>query len=195
MPDLGAIAGDGTVGAPGGGAPVEGESLIGGHAQLVLVGGITRGLPPLGADHVAEQIVAAAGILLQGLPSTGANVFLSRVYDVQPLELPCLLIDEGDEGDQVSSLGVDRTLMRTMELLVVAKVKQVAGYRELVNTIRKEVEAVLAQDNGLGGLCKSINPGRFELELDGSTDQPVASGTMRFEVLYFTALSTPHIPL
>ena len=144
------------------------------------------------ADHVAEQIVAAAKTALTGLTTTGANVFDSRVYPIQDAELPGLLIDQGAEDSKISSMGAARINERLMELVVIAKVKQDASYRTLVNTIRKEVETKL--DQGLAP-AKYVRPKSFEIELSGDGEKPVASGTMTFEVLYYTAQGAPDVAL
>jgi hypothetical protein len=147
------------------------------------------------ADHVSEQIIAAAVAALTGLATTGARVYDSRVHPLQDAEVAAgaLLVDQGDESDETLSIGADRLVEREMELLVVAKVKQTASYRATINQIRKEVQS--AQDDTLGGKCKYINPRRGELELAGDGEKPVASYTMVFSVVYVTALNAPDISL
>jgi hypothetical protein len=149
------------------------------------------------ADHVSEQIIAAAVAALTGLATTGARVYDSRVHPLQDAEVAAgaLLVDQGDESDETLSIGADRLVEREMELLVVAKVKQTASYRATINQIRKEVEVQIAQDDTLGGKCKYINPRRGELELAGDGEKPVASYTMVFSVVYVTALNAPDISL
>ena len=144
------------------------------------------------AEHVAEQIVAAAKTALTGLATTGANVFDSRVYPIQDAELPGLLVDQGEESAAISSMGNSRINERLLDLVVIAKVKQNASYRTLVNTIRKEVETKL--DLGFAP-AKYVRPKSFELELSGDAEKPVASGTMIFEVLYYTAQGAPDVAL
>ena len=146
------------------------------------------------ADHVSEQIVAGAKTALTGLATTGSNVFDSRVYPVQDAELPCLLVDQGNEGSEISSLGVGRISERNVELVVVAKVKQNTSYRTLINTIRKEVEVALAANQGIGG-AKYVQPKSCEIELAGEGEKPVASATMTFDCLYYTALGAPDTAL
>jgi len=143
------------------------------------------------ADHVAEQIVAAAKTALTGLVTTGARVFDSRVYPVKEADCPCLLVDLGDEESSTDeNWGFSRTLRRNLQLLVVAKVVQNTSYRTLVNTIRKEVEVALA--SGLVG-AKWVQPVSCVIELDGEAEKPIATATMTFECPYFTALGTPDV--
>ena len=148
------------------------------------------------ADHVAEQIVQAAVAALTGLVTTGANVFDSRVYPLQHSELPALLIDQESETAGIEGKGSGGiALLRTLTLVVIAKVEQTTSYRRTVNTIRKEVEARLALDVSLAGAAKYLSPTSFELELEGGAEEPVASGTMKFEVIYYTAFPSPDVPL
>lgn len=146
------------------------------------------------ADHISEQIVAAAKAALTGLATTGARAFDSRVYPVKEGDCPCLLIDQGDEEDQPGELwGFSRSIERTMQLLAVAKVEQNPAYRTLVNTIRKEVEVALAAAVLPG--AKWIRPAGCLIELSGEGEKPIASATMTFEVLYVTGLGTPDVAL
>lgn len=147
------------------------------------------------ADHVAEQIIVAAKALLTGATTAGANVFDSRVYEVNANQVPALLIDQGEEAVKVESLGANRVLARALELIIVAKAKQNTSYRTMCNTLRKEVESLLAQNNSLGGLCKWINPSSAVLELSGDADNPVASMVMTFEAVYFTTIQAPDVPM
>ena len=149
------------------------------------------------ANHVAEQIVAAALSALGALSTTGSNVFGSREYPLQDSELPAILIDHGNEELESIGLGPSRVIERVLELVVIAKVKKTTGAaaRTDLNTIRKEVESALASDNSLGGACKYVNPRRYEMELDEEGDKSRASGTMTFEVFYATTLMAPDVPL
>lgn len=147
------------------------------------------------ADHVAEQIVAAAKTALTGLTTTASRVFDSRVYPVQDADLPCLKIDQGDDEAEITTMHAPPHLERTLELLVIACVKQNTSYRTLVNTIRKEVETVFGTNQTLGGLCHWIEPRRCEIELSGEGEKPVAEATITLSVRYYTALNAPDVPL
>jgi hypothetical protein len=147
------------------------------------------------ADHVAEQIVAAAKTALTGLTTTGARVFDSRVYPVKDIDCPCLLIDQGDEDSatgEIAGGGFSRTIERNHQLIVVAKVVQNTAYRTLVNTIRKEVEVALGP--GLTG-AKSVTPISCVTELAGEGETPIAGATMTFVCPYITALGAPDVAL
>lgn len=142
------------------------------------------------ADHVAEAIVDAAKTVLTGLTTTGANVFDSQVYPITVDQTPALLIDQGDEEAEVMTQEQFPPLDRSMELIVVAAVKQTTGYRTLLNKIRAEVEIALATNPTIGG-ARAVFPTNNSIELSGDADAPVARSTMRFNVRYITALNAP----
>lgn len=137
------------------------------------------------AEHVAEQIIQAGKTALTGLTTTGANVFDSKVYPVQESELPALLIDQGSEDVEVLTL-TPPLYNRRLEVLVYALAKQTSGYRTLMNTIRKEVEAAIGIGTGLGGAKAWVLTG-IDADVTGEGDQPIARATIRFEVQYCTA--------
>jgi hypothetical protein len=147
------------------------------------------------ADHVRKQIRAAAVTALTGLATTGARVFASRVYPLQDSDIPGLRISNPEEAiEAVSVGGANRFLERTLTLEVQGCVKQVSGYEDLVDQIAKEVETALANNNTLGALCKYITPRGIETELSGEAEKPIAVATLRFEVVYYTALNAPDVP-
>lgn len=147
------------------------------------------------ADHIRKQIRTAAVAALTGLATTGANVFSSRVYPLQDAELPALRISNPAEAIEPASMGgANRYLERSLTLEVQACVKQVTGYEDVVDQIAKEVEVALANNNTLGNLAKWIVPRGIETELTGEGDKPISVATLRFEVLYYTALNAPDVP-
>ena len=147
------------------------------------------------ADHVRKQIRAAAVTALTGLATTAGRVFASRVYPLQDADLPGLRISNPDEAIESASLGgANRYLERHLTLEVQACVKQVSGYEDLVDQIAKEVEIALATNNTLGNLAKWIVPRSIETELSGEGEKPIAVATIRFEVVYITALNAPDVP-
>lgn len=151
------------------------------------------------ADHVRKQIRAAAAVALAGLATTGARVYVSRVYPLQDAELPAgagaLRIYARDESVTVSSMGVGRVRERTLGLVVEACVKAVSGYDDLADQIQKEVEIAFDADQGLGGLAKYVELRSVEDAFEGEAEKPVAVKRMTFEVLYYTAQGAPDAAL
>jgi hypothetical protein len=147
--------------------------------------------------HVAESIVLAVKTELTGLTTSGANVFDSRVYDLQDAELPALLIEQGDE--EVEQTNVQGDLERTLTITVAATVKQAAGYRSTLNKMRAEVEAALdagmAPGQPLAGLCQDLVLAGTTMEASGEGEKPAAKAVMTFVATYTTARGYPETPL
>ena len=73
--------------------------------------------------HVRQQIREAAKLALTGLPTTGNNVFSSRVYTLQERELPAINIYTANEESEVLAITNTGTrLSRNLELAVDADV-------------------------------------------------------------------------
>lgn len=147
------------------------------------------------ADHLRKQIRVAAAALLNGLATTGANVFTSRVYAMQDAELPALRVSTRDEVINISEKGMSRHRERYLDLVVEACVKVNAGYDDTVDQIQKEVEVALDADNGLSGLCKYVELKTVEDAFEGEGEKIVGLKRMTFEVLYYTAQGAPDVAL
>lgn len=150
------------------------------------------------AAHVRKQIRDYVRALLAAAGTdAGSNVFAARVHTLQSGELPAILVDTTAGGEiRAGSLGgVDRYVERALILTIGVAVKSVSGYQDTLDEIYKDIETALAADNGLGGLCKYVQPtAEPEVSLDAESDRPVARAEMPFEVFYVTALNAPDQP-
>jgi len=147
------------------------------------------------ANHLRKQIRDAAVAALTGLATTGANVFPSRVYELQDADLPALKVDTNEESVQIDSMGgAARVVSRALNLIVHACVKQNATYNDTIDQIIKEVEVAIAANQSLGG-AKYVQLTGIAIEMAGEGEKPVAVATMTFEVPYFSALNAPDVAL
>jgi len=147
------------------------------------------------ANHLRRQIRDAAIAVLTGLTSTGANVFPSRVYELQDAELPALRIDTNDEEVEIAAFGgSSRAVARTLQLLVQACVKQNTGYNDTIDQIIKEVEIAVAANQGMGG-AKYVQLKTIAIEMSGDAEKPIAVATLTFICPYYHALGTPDVAL
>lgn len=144
-------------------------------------------------DHVRKQIRDAAVTALTGLTTTGARVKNNPVYPLQEADLPGLRVFTRNESSEPIELGVARTRERTLDLFVEGCVKSISGYGDTVDLICKEVEIALDANNGLGGLCKYIEPSSFVEDQDGTSEKPIAIGRMLFKVVYNTQKGSPDV--
>jgi len=150
------------------------------------------------ADHVREQITAAAVAALTGLATTGARVFRDRDTAERPLqpdaEVPGLVIeDDGDPAERIT-IDVARILERTMRLRVMAHVKKVAGYSAEMNQILKEVE--IAMDAAtLTGAKDVVLAEVGARETAEGAEKPTVRQAFEFQILYYTAAGAPDVAI
>jgi hypothetical protein len=145
-------------------------------------------------NHIRQQIRDAVKTALTGLSTTGANVFDSRVYELNDAELPALRIFTNGEDVEIESMGLSRLHKRTLELVVEACVKQNGVFDDTLDAIIKEIEVALAANQGAGG-AKWIQLQKIEVELAGEGEKPAGVGRMTFQVPYITALGAPDVAL
>lgn len=150
------------------------------------------------AEHLRTQITAAAVAALTGLVTTGANVFASRVYQLQEAELPALLVTAAGELVGAKEIGYfPRYYERTMNLQVEAVAQLNDGLDETLNRMCKEIEVALAMPCAtFAGLVKLITLraiGDPQFSREGA--QPIGSVALTFEVFYMTAENAPDTPL
>ena len=141
-------------------------------------------------SHVRQQIREAVAVIVTSLTTTGANVFQSRVYNVQASELPCLLVYTKDESvgpEQGTMLAMQRSLTLTIE----GKAKATADLDDTLDDIAKEVEIAVAADITIGALAHSIFLESTLIELSGDGDQPIGNVSLNYIVNYMTPFGDP----
>jgi len=151
----------------------------------------------MSSAHVRTQIRDAVVTALTGLTFSGSNVFAARVTQLQPDELPALLIDTADEEIKLNSLAGGRNALidRTLTLTVRVVVKEADSYEDDMDEGVRQVEAAIATDPTLGGLCKYAVLTGIEIERDGDGDLPTVKATMNYSCSYITTLNAPQTPL
>lgn len=123
--------------------------------------------------------------LLTSLSTTGARVYKSRVYALDPdLELPCLLIytpdeqtgaPDGGDGSFCSPAAMERQITLAVEAVVTAT----ANADDTLDQICKEVEVKVATDATLGGKVRSLKLTNTTTQFQGGDSQkPVGSARM-----------------
>ncbi len=131
---------------------------------------------------------------LTGLSTTGANVFVSRVYPLQTAELPGLLVYADSETSAPSTIGFHQTVERTVQVKVEAMVKSTVDWDDALDAICAEVEVALANPvDELDGIAKSVTLTDTTIEMVGTAEKPVGSARMTFAVLYYADEATPDV--
>lgn len=147
------------------------------------------------ADHLRKQIREAAAAQLTGLATTGTRVFQSRTRAVQASDLPCLRVFCDDEKVVTKTMGPDRDRARYLDLVVEGVCAANVDYDDTADQICKEVENALDANNSLGGLVKFIEPSEINTEFAGEGETQLAAIRMKFQVLYYTRMRAPDVPL
>lgn len=141
-------------------------------------------------DHAGKQALDRIVTDVTGLVTTGANVFLSRLYPVEEAALPALLV-YADNMEAIRDLDAmqgdgNRGVIFGLSATVEALVKEVtAGTAETTAwTILSEVQTALEGDNDLNSLAKDIKLESVEWERHGEGDKAVLSMKMDWTVIF-----------
>ena len=70
------------------------------------------------ANHIRQQIREYFGSNLNGLSTTGSNVYESRVYPIENSKLPALVIYTKSETSEPIVIGTDRVMSRELSVVV-----------------------------------------------------------------------------
>lgn len=152
------------------------------------------------ANHVRRQIREAVKTLLTGLPTTGSRVFTNRLQRIDDADLPCLIINYGNEEIIAESVHYNPPLARSLPITIKAYAQANSGFDDVADEMIKEVEAVLSvavfDDAALSALAKNLQLQSIdEPEFDGDGAQPVAQVSMQYLITYYTQASTPDISI
>ncbi|WP_299393277.1 hypothetical protein [Pelagibius sp.] len=144
------------------------------------------------ADHMRKQIRDAAVAALTGLPTTGSNVFPSRVREIPVERLPALAVYTLNEESERDAMGPPGTapLARVVELAVAAVAEEAAGLDDRLDQICAEVEGVLGGTT-FSGLVKGTVLEGTEVTIEGDKRQPLGVARMTLSVLYRTPEGDP----
>lgn len=141
--------------------------------------------------HIRKVIRDDIVTSLTGLASTGSRVYTSRVYPMDSSKLPGIAIYTNSENSEYATIGLPRTIMRTVDVNVEVYVKGVAGHDDSLDQICAEIEAALYSDVTRGGYAKDTKIMSFESQYSGDGDQPVVTGVLLVQVMYITTEGAP----
>lgn len=141
--------------------------------------------------HVLTQVRFAAASALNGLPTTGAHVYVQEPYPWPEEVLPALLVGTSC-APAADYMDGELVLRWDVDLTVTAIAKGTGDLTALLDDIATEVAAALCALATVGGKAVQVQPTLVEAPaLDGGSDQPVARRAMTFSVrsLYTLAVS------
>jgi hypothetical protein len=145
------------------------------------------------ANHIRQQVRAAAAALLAGLSTTGSRVFSSQYYALAAGDLPCLLVYTPEEdSSQPPPRCHPGELRRVITLNVEGVVTGTGNLADALDQIALEVEEKMATDFTLGSTCKGLQLTRTALTTRAAdSPKPVGSVVMVWEVVATTIEGSP----
>lgn len=143
--------------------------------------------------HIRRQIRDRAISMLTGLPTTGANVFASRVHPLEPARLPAICIYTLSEESSLMNMGSVRHLQRNLDLIVECVTAIVDELDDTLDAMAVEVETVMAADQSIGGLTYDavLTSTRIALHPQRESERPTGSAILTYRVTYRTRASDP----
>jgi len=145
------------------------------------------------ANHVRQQIREKIGTTLTGLTTTGSNVYQSRVYPLENINLPALIIYTKSETSEPIVIGINRVMSRELSVIVEGYVKATSNFDDTIDTISKEVEAAIAADRTLDGLSKDCYLESTEIEYTGEGEKPLGYVSLTFITNYYVQEINPDV--
>lgn len=144
------------------------------------------------ANHARRQIRDAVVTALTGLATTGTRVYSTRVYPLQPTDLPCLLVYTAEERAKSITMPAPRQQLRTLVLGVEAVAKATADLDDVLDGIAKEVEvAMQAQSGPLLALVRDYTLDRTTIGVSGESESQVGVARMFWSFDFLTAEGSP----
>lgn len=144
--------------------------------------------------HVRTQIrQAVRAALIAGGTSAGARVFDSRVRQIQESELPCIVIESGDEQSEAATIGRPiEVLTRDYNLRVIVMVSVVGDdYAEALDDLAAQVETIVGRDAFNAGGAQFIYPTGFSPTVTDEGEYTIARGAIEFKARYITSQINP----
>jgi len=145
------------------------------------------------ANHIRQQIREKLGTTLTGLTTTGSNIYQSRVYPLENINLPALVIYTKSETSEPIVIGTNRVMSRELSVVIEGYVKATSNFDDTIDTISKEVEQAIATDRTLDGLAKDCYLESTEIEYTGEGEKPLGYVSLTFLTNYYVQETNPDV--
>ena len=145
------------------------------------------------ANHIRQQIREKLGTTLTGLTTTGSNIYQSRVYPLENINLPALVIYTKSETSETIVIGTNRVMSRELSVVIEGYVKATSNFDDTIDTISKEVEEAIAADRTLDGLAKDCYLESTEIEFNGEGEKPLGYVSLTFLTNYYVQETNPDV--
>lgn len=134
--------------------------------------------------HTRQKIRNAVYQKLQAHPSL-KTLFNTRTKATNEDKLPFGNVVA--ESESVDDLSDQFQEFRTLQLQVELYVKDSDNVADALDLLAVDVEALLATDQTLGGICSSLRYKGFDADLDSAAEQEAARMTLKYECKYVWA--------
>jgi len=131
---------------------------------------------------IRDAVVAA----LTGLTTTGVNVSVDPVYDIEAVKLPQLVITTGDESaDPVAYGSGYRTYQRVLNLSIEAIAQATTGLADTLDQIALEVETAINADPTLAATAMDAVLTGIRQQIEKAS-QPIGRMSIDYDITYVT---------
>jgi len=144
-------------------------------------------------DHVRKQLRDQVAVLVQSLTTYAVTVFKNRRYPVDPSELPCLIVQTGEERIENLTIDFPAQQVRSEQLIISVIVENTSTLDDMLDEICKDIEIALA---GHVTVAKSFNLlGVSAIEPSVVGQKPVGQVDMTFIAEIYTLENAPFTAL
>ena len=140
--------------------------------------------------HVRKQIRdRMATTLTSGVALVSSRIYISRTYPVTSANLPALTVYAGSETSSLVTIGISKTLQRTLSVNVDVYARATSNLDDDIDAITVQVEEAIAADFTVNGLAKEALLISTDIEYSGEAEQQIGIAHMVYDVLYHTSIA------
>lgn len=150
--------------------------------------------------HARKQIRSAVATMLGGLQTTGSHVFPSRVYSLDPDQLPSVSVFTVDSGNQetvtrvtMGSPGSPPRFHRVCPLIIEGHALVSEDVDDVLDQISLEVEVAMSAAITVGSRTLTAKLESTSKELIGDSEDQIGIIRILYTVPYVTAENTPDV--
>lgn len=145
--------------------------------------------------HLQQQILdALKTVLVAGDTDAGERVYLDRMDPLRAKQLPAIVVQEGEAGDDVQPATIGGVQQRTLEVEIVCALKSCDDVAAQAREFGLAVEKLVAPATtaSLATLCKGgWRLTNSRLERRGEGEEAVAARIQSWQFTYFARRATP----
>ena len=142
--------------------------------------------------HARQQIRNAFATALLNNTDAGANVFNGRVYVLNDVLLPGILVAAREEEID-NEAGEKTSQNRSVSVLVQIQAKEADGVDNVLDALAEEIETLIFADPGINALGQCLDLTTTEMENNSEAEVEVGISTLTFLVKYITENGKPGV--